>query len=716
MENDLKPLINQAELLSKKYSAVVTNPPYMNKFEKNLKDFAKKYYKNYSKDLFSMFIYRNFDFCNENGYNALMTPFVWMFIKNYENLRSYIINNKSISSLIQLEYSAFSEATVPICTFVLSNFDENYAGTYLKLSEFTGGMEVQKEKVLQIISGDEILTNNNKFFTTQSNFKKIPGAPIAFWVDKNIINSFKKGIALNKIVDLKQGLKTGDNGRFLRYWHEINYENIGFNINSQENAKTSKLKWFPYNKGGKYRKWYGNQDYVVNWFNDGHEIKNLKNSNGKLKSRPQNLQFYFKKSLSWSTFSSGNIGFRYYPNGFIFDGTGNSIFTNENFLYILGMLNSNITQYMLTFLSPTLSYEIGYISLIPIIIRDKYENDINSLVIKNIKLATDDWNDYETSWDFESCPLIKIKNISLEENYKNWEQYKEARFNSLKNNENKLNQIFSIIYNFNIETGIENKEISITLANYENDIKSFISYVVGCMFGRYSLDNNGLQFAGGEFNINNYHTFIPDQDNIIPVLDSEYFEDDIVIKFIEFVKTCFGEETLEENLDFIANALAKNKKPSREKIRDYLLKDFFNDHKKTYKKCPIYWQFNSGKENGFNCLVYMHRYEPSLVARIRTDYLHKTQKAIEQRIANNDNIISNSTSKQEITRANKEKAKLQKQLKETQEYDEVLAHIANQNIEIDLDDGVKVNYAKFQNIEIKKEGSKTKKINLLKKI
>ena len=276
--------------------------------------------------------------------------------------------------------------------------------------------------------------------------------------------------------------------------------------------------------------------------------------------------------------------------------------------------------------------------------------------------------------------------------------------------------MYSEIYNVNFDNTVNDKQISIKLADVTEDIKSFISYAVGCMFGRYSLDNEGLQFAGGEFNINNYSKFIPDDDNIIPVLDSEYFEDDIFGRFVEFVKTCFGEEHLEENLDFIANALAKNKKPSREKIRDYLLKNFFNDHKKTYKKCPIYWQFSSGKENGFNCLVYMHRYEPSLVARIRTDYLHKTQKAIEQAIANCDNIINHSSSKQEVVKATKDKAKLQKQLKETQEYDEALSHIANRNIEIDLDDGVKVNYAKFQNVQVSKEGKKSKKINLLKKL
>ena len=314
--------------------------------------------------------------------------------------------------------------------------------------------------------------------------------------------------------------------------------------------------------------------------------------------------------------------------------------------------------------------------------------------------------------------FLKFNSDLIFNNFQQWSKQQNEFINLIFENEFKLNDLFIKIYNLQseISNNIVKEDITLYCPILSKDIKSFISYAVGCMFGRYSLDNEGLQFAGGKFNINNYHKFIPDDDNIIPILDSEYFEDDIVNRFVEFVKTCFGKETLEENLDFIANALAKNKKPSREKIRDYLLKNFFNDHKKTYKKCPIYWQFSSGKENGFNCLIYIHRYEPSLVARIRTDYLHKTQKAIEQAIANCDNIINHSSSKQEVVKATKDKAKLQKQLKETQEYDEALSHIANQNIEIDLDDGVKVNYAKFQNVQVSKEGKKSKKINLLKKL
>jgi len=698
ISNDLMALINQAELLSKKYSAVVTNPPYMNKFEKNLKDFAKKYYKDYSKDLFSMFIYRNFDFCNEYGYNALMTPFVWMFIKNYENLRKFIINNKSISSLIQLEYSAFSEATVPICTFVLSNFDENYAGTYLKLSEFTGGMDVQKEKVLQIIKGDEILNDENKHNIKQADFDKIPGGPIAYWVTEEIVHAFTNNKLLHDVSVLKSGRSTnGENNRLFKFWFEIDFTDITFNANNLNEVNS---KYIPLNKGGSYRKWYGNKDYVS------------------LIEFASNSELDFKESITWSDINSSNFSARLHESGLISNNVGKrAYFDNDNeLLYNLGYLNTNLCQFLLNLIIPTIHFDIGYVGKIPVVFQD-VENVVN-LVKSNIEISKYDWDDYELSWDFIKHPFLKFNNNLLNNTFDEWSKIKFNQFNLLKSNEIQLNKSFNEFFNVEclIDVNIDDEKISVNLANYENDVKSFISYAVGCMFGRYSLDNECLQFAGGEFNINNYSKFIPDDDNIIPVLDTAYFDDDIVGYFTKFVETCFGKETLEENLDFIAGALSKSNKPSREKIRDYLLKNFFNDHKKTYKKCPIYWQFSSGKENGFNCLVYMHRYEPSLVARIRTDYLHKTQKAIEQAIANCDNIINHSSSKQEVVKATKDKAKLQKQLKETQEYDEALSHIANQNIEIDLDDGVKVNYAKFQNVQVSKEGKKSKKINLLKKL
>lgn len=643
-----------------------------------------------------------------------MTPFVWMFIKNYENLRKFIINNKSISSLIQLEYSAFSEATVPICTFVLSNFNENYIGTYLKLSEFSGGMEVQKEKVLNATT-----TNTNyKFYSNTQKYNNIPLYPIAYWADETVVAPFNKGHLLEEETLIKVGLQTGDVNKFIRFWFEVNFDNIEFNCTSCEETNYINKKWYPHNKGGNYRKWYGNNYHVVNWKNNGFEIKNNRNKNGKLKSRPQNSDFYFKKGLTYSSLSSGKISFRYNTEGFIFDTKGSKCFINEDndFEYIFAFLNNDMTMIFLSFLAPTLDFNVGSLKKLPLIYNKTYDKEIHNLVHENIKLTKEEWDDYEISWDFKTHPLLKFKAETIEHSFNNRKQHNLNTFENLKHNEERLNEIFSIIYSINFDIEIKDKYVSIKKVNDESDIKSFISYAVGCMFGRYSLDQEGIQYTGGNFNIHNYSKFIPDDDNIIPVLDSEYFEDDIVGRFIEFVKICFGEENLEENLDFIANSLTKTNKSSRETIRNYLLNDFYEEHIKTYQNCPIYWQFTSGKQNGFNCLVYMHRYEPSLVARIRTDYLHKTQKAIEQRIANTDNIINNSTSKQDIANATKEKAKLQKQLKETQEYDEVLAHIANQNIEIDLDDGVKVNYAKFQNIEIKKEGSKTKKVNLLKKI
>ena len=641
-----------------------------------------------------------------------MTPFVWMFIKNYENLRKFIINNKSISSLIQLEYSAFSEATVPICTFVLSNFDKNYAGTYLKLSEFTGGMDVQKEKVLQIIKGDEILNDKNKYFNKQLNFNKIPGNPIAYWVPNKIIEIFSKCDYLEEICELRQGLASGNNKKFLRYWFEVEYNEIFFNATSCENFLKNGKKFAPHNKGGFFRKWYGNQEYVIK-FNE-MSYNELLNSGNHLPSR----KFYFKSSLSWSAISSGKVSFRYYPIGLTFDNSGRSIFIDENNkFYVFGLLNSNVCAEILSFLSPTLNYEVGQISMIPILFDKNYSDQTNLLVSKCIEICQNDWDDYELSWNFKTHPFIAFNSSeNLENIFKSWSKNKITQFMNLKNNEEILNEIYSKIYGINSEIIVAEKYVSVSKADINLDVISFVSYAVGCMFGRYSLDNEGLQFAGGNFDLNNYHKFIPDDDNIIPVLDTAYFDDDIVGYFTKFVETCFGSENLEENLDFIAGTLSKINKPSRDIIRDYLLKNFFNDHKKTYKKCPIYWQFSSGKQNGFNCLVYMHRYEPSLVARIRTDYLHKTQKAIEQRIENNNNIINNSSSKQEVAKATKEKVKLQKQLKETQEYDEFLAHIANQNIEIDLDDGVKINYSKFQNVKVSKEGKKTKKINLLKKL
>ena len=384
--------------------------------------------------------------------------------------------------------------------------------------------------------------------------------------------------------------------------------------------------------------------------------------------------------------------------------------------YIFGFLNSNVCGNILDLISPTLNYEVGHIASLPIIIDENKVEEINNIVLENIKICKDDWDDYETSWNFKKHPLLKLNENNLEKSFKSWESYKKEQFNQLKSNETKLNKIFSEIYDIDSNYNVEDKHVSINSSNYEIDIKSFVSYAIGCMFGRYSLDDDGLISTNSNFNIENYSKFIPDDDNIIPILDTEYFEDDMVGRFVEFVKICFGEETLEENLEFIANALIKNNKTSREKIREYLLKHFFIDHKKLYKKYPIYWQFSSGNNNAFNCLIYSHRIDSQIIARIRTEYLHKTQKAIEQRLLDCENLLNNSDSSSEKVIITKEKNKLIKQLEETIGYDEALNHASNLNLSFNLDDGIKENYSMLQDIIISREGMKNKKINLLKKI
>ena len=672
----------------------------------NLKDYIKSNFPLTKTDLFAVFLEKGLEMIKDYGFNCMVTMQSWMFLSSFEKFRKKLIETTTISNLLHMDNMvmkiAFGTSATVFRKINLMNYNSTFY--HVKLSD------VENDTVNPLFFNDK-----NKYVIKQDNFDKIPGSPIAYWIDNNLISCFNN-TNLNSLGDIKVGLQTGENTKFLRYWWEVDFNNIGFSSINCEDSKKSQKKWFPYNKGGDYRKWYGNQEFIVNWENDGYEIRNIVGPNGRIRSRAQNTQFYFHESLSWSKISSGKIAFRYYPNGFIFDVAGCSVFLEKNLNYIFGFLNSNVCGNILDLISPTLNYEVGHIASLPIIFDESKQNEINNLVVTNINIEKEDWDENETSWNFKSHPFVSFKGNSLSERYVKWEMHNKEQFNHLKSNEEKLNKLFYDIYTVNGDYKIDDKFISLNKNELKKDVESIISYSIGCMFGRYNINQNGLCFAGGKFHLNDYSNFIPDDDNIIPVLDTAYFDDDIVGYFTKFIEICFGKEKLEENLDFIANALSNSSKPSREILRDYFLKNFFNTHKKMYKKHPIYWQFSSGKENGFNCLVYMHRYEPSLVARIRTDYLHKTQKAIEQRIVNCDNIITNSTVKQEITKATKEKTKLQKQLKETQEYDELLSHIANQHIELDLDNGVKFNYNLFQNIEIKKEGKKSKKLNLLKKI
>lgn len=708
----MEKLCKQAEILSKKYAVVCTNPPYLGKLDSHLKDFVGTYYKAYSGDLFSVFMYRNFGFCKQNGYSAFMTPFVWMFIKTYEALRNYIIETKSITSLVQMEYSAFEEATVPICSFILKNGKATMPGVYFRLSDFKGGMDVQKQKVLEAISDRSSSYIYNAY---EANFAKVPTSPIAYWLSDKFIATFENK-TIGDVAKPRQGLATGCNDLFIRQWYEVSNNKICYNAHSIAEAEETGKKWFPYNKGGEFRKWYGNNDYVVNWENNGFLIRNFKNAEGKLRSRPQNTQFYFKESISWSLISSGTVAFRYKPYGHIFDIAGMSCFADKHLMYLLALCNSPVALEALAVLAPTINFQAGDIANIPVVFDSTRINSVEEIVNDNVSISKKDWDSFEISWDFRKHPLVPTAREWKEQldsqfattrsegfsrlawHYKKWEQDCYYRFNQLKANEEELNRIFIEIYGLQDELtpDVAEKDVTVHKADLSSGIRSLISYAVGCMLGRYSLDVDGIAYAGGTWDNSKYSSLIPDADNCIPITDEEYFKDDIVGRFVEFIKVVYGEDTLEENLSFIANALGNKGNTSREIIRNYFLNDFMADHIKTYQKRPIYWMFDSGKQNGFKALVYMHRWNADTIGNMRVEYLHRMQRVYESEINRMQEIIDNSANSREVSAAEKRKDKLTKQLKETKDYDAKVAHLALSRIDIDLDDGVKVNYEKVQ--------------------
>ena len=690
---ELISLVQQAEILLGKYDIVATNPPYFNKYSPRLKNYITEKYAAYKGDLFSVFIYRNFSFCKSNGYSGFMAPMVWMFIKTYEELRRYIIEYKSFTTLIQFEYSAFEEATVPICSFVAKNGKETVKGLYFKLSDFRGGMDVQREKVLEALANKEC---GYYFESEESNFIKIPGAPVAYWLSEAFIHSFGRGIPLGSIADSKQGLATSDNDRFVRLWHEVSVSRITFNAHSAEEAIKLKVKWVPYNKGGNFRKWYGNNEFVVNWENDGYEIKHMFDEKGKLRSRPQNTQYYFRESASWSLISSSVAAFRYKPFGHIFDVAGMSFFTDNHLKYLLGLCNTKYATEVLAVIAPTINYQCGDIASIPVIIEE--EEKVKTIVDENIALSRLDWDSFETSWDFQCHPLVANHSELVSKRFDQWEKECEERFARLKTNEEEVNRIFIDIYGLQDELTpeVDEEDVSVRKADLGRDIRSLISYAVGCILGRYSLDKPGLAYAGGTWNAGQYKTYKADTDGIIPITDDEYFDDDIVGMFVNWVRAVYGADTLEENLRFIANALGGKGAP-REVIRQYFLNDFYADHLRIYQKRPIYWLFSSGKKNGFKCLIYMHRYQPDVLARIRTDYVHEQQERYRTQLQILEDALQTAGASERV-KLNKQIVKLKDQALELQKYEEKIHHMADQMIAIDLDDGVKVNYAKFQDV------------------
>lgn len=737
--NKLPQVIKQSEIINEKYNSCITNPPYMGNggMNEKLQKYAKENYPNTKNDFSTMFMERGFNFVNKAGNLAMINIPTWMFLSGYVGLREEILKHR-INSLIHLGRGIFGSDFGTVA-FIFNNKNiRNYRGVYKKLFDKAATVDSLEKKERKFFK-TEVITFN------QENFYYIQGYPIAYWAKESDLNIFKDN---NKLIDYaspKQGLATGENDRFLRIWSEVDFSKIKLNANNGNELVNSKFKWVPYNKGGEFRKWYGNNYYVVMWENDGYEIKNFKNEKGKLKSRPQNTQFYFKECLTWSKVTIGGFSVRFTPKGFIFDVAGCSIFMEDNIEYFLGLLNSKVINRILSFLSPTVNYEVGNIASIPIPM--KPENRIGELVNLSIKIAKDSWDSFEVSWDFKTHPFIKIveeEKLNLSSVFYKWEKECEKRFELLKSNEVELNRIFIDIYGLQDELNpeVEDKDIIIRKADREIDIRAFISYAVGCMFGRYSIDSEGLIYAGGDFSdkwnfeeklVRNIEKdeegnvvsdtwvnsrFMPDRENIIPITEDEYFEDDIVSRFIEFVKVVYGECNLEENLDFIADSIGrKSSETSRAAIRRYFIKDFYKDHLKVYQKRPIYWMFESGKTDGFKCLVYMHRYNEQTIAKVRTDYLHMLQRKYESEIERLQLIVDSEQYTDKDRNAAKKKIdRISKQIEECREYDQVVAYLANEKISIDLDDGVKVNYAKFQNVKIINSKDKEVKMNLLAKI
>jgi hypothetical protein len=696
LKNKLLPLIKLNRILLNKYDVVVTNPPYMNQTSMSnvLKEYIKIHFSDYKADLFSSFVVKNSMMLKDDSYLGFMTPMVWMFISSYEQLRQYIIDNLNIFSLIHLEYSALEEATVPICTFVLDNKKNKEKGIYYRLSNFTGGMKIQEEKYLELLNSE----NSSYVFEKDINdFKKIPSLPIAYWVGDGILNTFNNK-TIGDLFEVKQGMTTGNNNMFLRYWYEVEHNKIGFGLDTNE-AKESKYKWFPYNKGGEYRKWFGNQEYVVNYENDGFEMKEYtshlpQGTWVRLKSR----EYYFKEAITWSFISSSKFGVRYSPQGFIFDVAGSSLFANDKTLYTLGILGSNYAFSVLQMLNPTLNYQTKDIKSIPYI--EKNVNEVEDIVRKNIEISRKEWNDYETSWDFKKNPLI-LENSLIEDRVIEYKKNRELLFNELKSNEEKLNSIINKIYDVEneVDNKVDDKDITLRSIDELSLIKSLISYAVGCMFGRYSLNEEGLKYAGGIYNSNEYKRFIPDVDNIIPISDSTnvFYNDDIVGKFRDFIAKAFGDNNVNKNIEYIAEVLGKKgTETSEETIRRYFVNDFYNEHTKIYQKRPIYWLFDSGKKNGFKCLIYLHRYDEQIVSKIRTKYLHNTISIYQRELDGINFKLNNEelsiSSKRELQN---KKAELTDKILECNKYDEMIGNVANKMIKLNLDDGVAINYSKF---------------------
>ena len=696
----LNRLVDIGETMAREYWVTITNPPYaaISNLSPKVNDFVKANYPDSKVDLFAVFIERCGLMTRVSGYQAMITQHAWMFLASYENLRDKLLN-KELINLAHLGPHAFDEINgevVQTSSFVFCNdFFSNYNSTFVQL---VGGKN-EAAKAAMFISGE------HRFNKTNEQLREIQGTPYtAYWASDVVLSAFKKSHLVGDVSEPRVGMATANNDRFIRLWFEVNRNKFGINISSRKEAVESRKKWFPFAKGGEQRKWYGNNDTVVNWENDGFEIQNFKDEKtGRIRSHNYNLDYIFSSALTWTVIGTEKTSFRFCPVGFLYSNSGYGLFCNneKTKYYLLGFMNSKIAASLLKILSPSMGFESGYLRKLPLI-----ESDSLDSIVERVKHCIDgsnaEWDSFEISWDFKKHPLLR--NVStISEAFTQWQSECDDRFNQLKANEEELNRIFIDIYGLQDELTpeVEDKDVTVRKADLQRDIKSLLSYAVGCIFGRYSLDVEGLAYAGGEWDSSKYQSYIPDADNVIPITDEEYLDDDIVSRLCAWLKAVYGADTLEANLDYIAKALGNKGSTSREIIRNYFLNDFFKDHCQTYSvtgsgKRPIYWLFDSGKQNGFKALVYLHRYTPDTIGNLRIDYLHKMQRVYESEINRMQDMMDHSENAREVAAASKRKDKLAKQLKECREYDEKISHLALSRIELDLDDGVKVNYRKLQ--------------------
>ena len=687
---EVLPLVQVAEALAQKYDVVVTNPPYMGSrkgMNPKLKKFVEKNYPDSKSDLYTCFIEKSLDLAGSDRFIGLVTQQSFMFTDDYKELRAKLIKNNTFTNMVHLGADAFPEINgevVQTSAFVFFSKAAltKYYAKFVRLVDYAC-----EDKIT------EFTDKTNHYYSCSEDFAGIKATPFSYWLSEKMRKSFLVGIPFENYGNPKAGITTGENDRFMRAWTEVAFNKIGIGFNSVEDFHASEKLYIPYNKGGKQVRWYGNNDYVLMF--DSYYYNVLANQGNHLPSR----QYYCQKCITWSDISGRSFAARYCNNGAVFDVKGSCGFPSEdNYWLAIAFLNSKLTPKYIDSLNPTTTTQVGDLKRMPVIEPTQEEKmAIETSAKKCVEISKNIYDSSEISWDFQHHPLL-CKVPAIAEAFDQWQTECDNRFNQLKANEEELNRIFIDIYGLQDELTpeVEDKDVTVRKADLGRDIRSFISYAVGCMFGRYSLDVDGLAYAGGEWDASKYASFAADKDNIIPICDDEYFDDDIVGLFVEFVKTVYGENTLDENLKFIADALGGKGQP-KDVIRNYFLSDFYSDHCKIYQKRPIYWLFDSGKKNGFKALIYMHRYQPDTIARIRTDYVHEQQARYRTAIADLEQRIANASTGERV-KLNRKLARLQAQDTELRNYEEKIHHLADQMISIELDDGVKKNYAIFQDV------------------